>query len=155
MIYVVCAAVTAIATLLGFGLQAVAQGSGNATQKKLKAVFNEESQESIRIQEETLSQVYELIKKNKLEQAESKLQTLAEQFPDTVDYQTLLKMTRKRKDAEGWYRYQDWDDKRPRAKTIYQLQKPVPTVNQNAAQTRLYELKRQTWMILSRGGQID
>ena len=149
MIYVIWMTVIAIASIIGSGLQADAQGSANGTHKKLKAVFNEETEESIRIQEEALTQVFDLLKKNKLELVERKLQALSEQFPDVADYQTLLKMTIRRKDAEGWYRFEDWDANRPSAKIVYQLQKPVPSIRQDRAQARLYELKRQTWMMLS------
>lgn len=107
-------------------------------------------------EEATLKQAFESIKENNLTLAISLLSALAKAYPDNSDYSLLYSMALKRQDGEEWYRFQKWVARRP------QSQAPAlpafMTVRQAGDQDdqtyRLNELKKSTWLLLSRNAQV-
>ncbi|MBI5175032.1 MAG: hypothetical protein SFV17_25110 [Candidatus Obscuribacter sp.] len=110
------------------------------------ASFNEEA---------TLKQAFESIKENNLTLAVSLLSALARTYPENSDYSLLYSMALKRQDGEEWYRFQKWVARRPQAQAP--VQPAFMTVRQAGnlgdQAYRLNELKKSTWLLLSRNSQ--
>lgn len=115
------------------------------------------SPENVAFKEEaTLKQAFESIKDNNLTLAVSLLSALAKAYPENSDYSLLYSMALKRQEGEEWYRFQEWVARRPQVQAA-----PLPAfmtrergsgdLDEDAC--RLNELKKATWLLLSKNGQ--
>ncbi len=114
------------------------------------------SENSALNEEATLKQAFESIKENNLTLAVSLLSALAKAYPDNSDYSLLYSMALKRQDGEEWYRFQKWVARRPQAQAaslpaFMTRERGSGGLDEDAC--RLNELKKATWLLLSKYGQ--
>jgi outer membrane PBP1 activator LpoA protein len=115
--------------------------------KKKRASSQEEKQEL------ALLEVMNLVKANELSAAVNRLEFLREKYPEhEADYTALLEMARQRLSREGWYRFEAQSEQNGQKTKVY-IASPQ-TFQARKGASRLEDLKRQTWFVLScRNGQ--